>query len=147
MKKNKFENLIARKRKTNGIFIVSIILLLLLILYDRFVLTPVRQTDFQVSPVTVFCGYVGKPLFWLLIGIVVSSLIPWNRQGKRLLKILPICGSIIIIIYAGMVIFHIFLDGNYMPDIFRQILSDLLDIPVLFLIPGILMGIYTANIK
>ena len=42
--------------------------------YDRFILTPARQLDFSISPVTVFCGFAGRPLFWMLAGFLVSFL-------------------------------------------------------------------------
>lgn len=133
------------KRKKYVILIISIIVLLILNLYDEFVLTPIRKITFSISPITIFCGYAGKPLFWLLIGCLVSSLLVGsllsNKYNKHLWRIFAICGWGVIAIYIGMVFFHLFQRGHNLSHIFVVILMGLYKTPILFLIPGVLIGI------
>lgn len=138
------------KRKKYVILIISIIVLLILNLYDEFVLTPIRKETFSISSITIFCGYVGRPLFWLLIGFLVSSLLVScllsNKYNKRLWRIFPICGWGLIVIYIGMVFFHFWQGGDILPHTFVVILMGVYSKPTLFLIPGILIGICTDNL-
>lgn len=139
------------KRKKYSILIVSVAALLILNLYDRLVLTPVRMTDFRISPVTVFCGTVGRPLFWLLIGILISSLLAevllLNKDKKWLCRALLICGGILLVIYGVLVSVHLLWGEIHMPQAFVVLLVELMNMPVLFFIPGMLIGISMDGLR
>ena len=112
--------------------------------YDRFILTPARQLDFSISPVTVFCGFAGRPLFWMLAGFLVSFLAAGRVVSAERKSLAPVLlmgsGLLLMILYAGMVIWYAAAPAGISVGVVSRALVWLMKYPPVFLIPGVLIG-------
>lgn len=127
------------------------LIFLVLNLYDRFVLMNIQQRDFVISPVRVFCGYVGRPVFWMLVGmlavLLLSVYFPFAGPGNSFSKFSLWCGIVWMIFYAAMVIWQLISAGSIPVPAVSRIMQWLLKNSPVFLIPGVLMGLGFCNIR
>ena len=121
------------------------VVLLAFNVYDRFVLTPARLLDFTISPVTVFCGFAGRPLFWMLMGFLASFLLAGRFVSAERKSSAPMLlmgsGLLIMVLYAGMVIWYAAASGGISVGVVSGALMWLMENPPVFLIPGVLIGV------
>ena len=123
---------------------VAAVVLLAFNVYDRFILTPARLLDFRISPVTVFCGFAGRPLLWMLMGFLASFLLAgrfvFAERKSSAPMLLMGSGLLMMILYAGMVIWYAAASGGISVGVVSGALMWLMENPPVFLIPGVLIG-------
>lgn len=141
----KREGDIQMKNKTRYLFVsIAALVLLILNLYDGLVLRYVQAKEFVISPITVFCGYAGRPAFWVLIGFLVVLLLnvrfDWGRVEKPASTFL-LCGAVAwVVLYAGMILWQVSA-GTIPVRTAAGILKWLIKNPPAFLIPGLFLGL------
>ncbi len=143
-KKMEEEDGLMKSKRKLLIAAAAAVVLLAFNVYDRFILTPARLLDFTISPVTVFCGFAGRPLFWMLMGFLASFLLAGRFASAERKSSAPMLlmgsGLLMMILYAGMVIWYAAASGGISVGVVSGALMWLVDNPLVFLVPGVLIG-------
>ncbi len=143
-KKMEEEDGLMKSKRKLLIAVAAAVVLLAFNVYDRFILTPARLLDFTISPVTVFCGFAGRPLFWMLMGFLASFLLAGRFASAERKSSAPMLlmgsGLLMMILYAGMVIWYAAASGGISVGVVSGALMWLVENPLVFLVPGVLIG-------
>ncbi len=133
------------KKLYSIIIVAGLVICMALNLYNRFVLAPQAAVTFEIHPLSIVCGFVTTPLSWVFIGMIFVVLIFRDRRGvpgRKRDTVLMLIGVLILIVfwvtialpYAGISVSYAYL-----------IPACMTSHPVVFLIPGIFIGVKLWN--
>lgn len=109
-------------------------------IYEHFVLLPLREKNFLISPWTEIYRLAAKPAFWLCLGTVFALAVFYKARIRSLRKILLWVGVLVIVLYAAIAFFSsVRGSGASRPAL--SFLVWLTNNATIFLIPGIFVGI------
>lgn len=134
----------AKTKKISVLFFIAVVLAAVR-LFDAFVLAPDRAASFTISPVSFFCSFVGNPVFWTVIGsliiTVLSETFSLDRCSRKTAVLLLTCGVLMLAVYAVLLICYL----NVASAVVSRMIAWVMKYSVLFLIPGVLIGMYQSS--
>lgn len=106
--------------------------------YIHFELWPLHSMTYQITYLELLYIWGSRPAFWLCIGIVGASIFFRVQVNHKAANICLWLGSAIVALYCGLLIFYF--TGSYVSPLVWISKST-----GLFVIPGILIGVFLAG--
>lgn len=134
----------SNEKKTLSIVTVAALLVLAVLnLYDSFVLIPLREETYVISPLSVFNRFFGQPVLWLCAGVLVILIFTQGKNQPGYSRSALWLGIALCVVYAVLAVVQIAAPGAVQP-LYILFLWMNSNTPV-FLLPGVLIGIGVSD--
>ena len=128
--------------KQKGIVWTTLVLMVLTFLYmaaDKYYFTPAAHAQYTVTVWMLLDVFAARPLFYTSLGLLSGFRLFGQVKEARTRRILLICGAVLALIFLGVAIAAI--AGVEFRLFLFELLRQLFQLPAVFLVPGLLLGL------